>query len=347
MILPEVRRLCDALQNERLDGADDDLVALARAHRVDVMLADRRHESDAVRVAAARELSCRRDIAEVVEASRRAAVDVLLLKGAALAYTHYREPHLRPFNDVDLLIRPADRDRAARAIESAGYSRAVETDAELWSGQHHFVKTTPSGRVMVDLHWRIANPIAFAEALVFDEAWERSVPVPALGSHARTLSPADSLLLACLHRVAHHKDHVQLLWLWDIHLLASRMPAGEFEAFAASALRARVGAVCAHSLALAQECFRTAVPEDVMTSLGGAAGEPSAAFVDRSMSPFDVARADLAALGGWRERAGLVREHLFPSTSYMRRRYPAWPAALLPLAYVHRMIRGAPRWLRR
>ena len=347
MILPEERRLCDALAKDGAAAADDDLVALARAHRVDVMLADRTSRPDTIRVAAARELSCRRDIAEVVDASRRAGVDVLLLKGAALAYTHYREPHLRPFNDVDLLIRAADRDRAASAIESAGYTRAVETDAELWNGQQHFVKTTPSGRVMVDLHWRIANPIAFAETLVFDEVWARSVAVPALGSHARTLAPADSLVLACLHRVAHHRDRLQLLWLWDIHLIAGRLPEAEFRAFAAAALRARVGAVCARSLALAQECFGTPVPEEVMRMLAGAAGEPSAAFVDRSMSPFDVARADLAALGGWRERAGLVREHLFPSTSYMRRRYSGWPAVLLPLAYVHRMIRGAPRWLRR
>jgi hypothetical protein len=311
------------------------------------MLADRLLDAGTLRVAAARELSCRRDIVEVLDAARHSGVDVLLLKGAALAYTHYREPHLRPFNDVDLLIRAADRNRAAEAVASAGYSRAIETDAELWSGQQHFVKTTPSGRVMIDLHWRIANPIAFAEALVFDDVWERAVAVPALGSHARTLSPADSLLLACLHRVAHHKDRLQLLWLWDIHLLASRMAAGEFQAFAAAALRARVGAVCAHSLAVAQECFRTAIPDDVTRRLVDATGEPSAVFVDRAMTPFDVARADLAALHGWRARVGLLREHLFPSPGYMRRKYADWPAALLPLAYVHRMIRGAPRWLRR
>jgi len=347
MIVPEVRRLCDALVNGGLAGADDDLAALARAHRVDLLLEGRSHVSDTIRVAAARELSCRRDIVEAIDAAQRAGVDVLLLKGAALAYTHYPEPHLRPFNDVDLFIRAADRDRAAAAVESTGYARAVETGAELWSGQYHFVKTTPSGRVMVDLHWRIANPIAFAEAVVFDEVWARSVGVPALGPHARTLSPADSLLLACLHRVAHHGDSLQLLWLWDIHLIASRMSPQEFDVFGEGALRARVAAVCSHSLGLAQECFGTAVPRDLMSRLGDAVDEPSAAFVGGPMSLFDVARADMAALSGWRRRAGLVREHLFPAPSYMRQKYADWPAALLPLAYVHRMIRGAPRWLRR
>jgi hypothetical protein len=30
----------------------------------------------------------------------------------------------------------------------------------------------------------------------------------------------------------------------------------------------------------------------------------------------------------------------------MRERYPRWPAALLPLAYVDRIVRGAPKWFR-
>ena len=183
--------------------------------------------------------------------------------------------------------------------------------------------------------------------VAFDEVWPRSIPVPSLGPHARTLSPQDSLLLACLHRAAHHRDRVDLLWLWDIHLIASHMTAGDLAAFATDALRARAGQVCARGLALAREYFGTQTPEGVTASLESAAGESSADFVGRPLSAFDVARADMAALGGWRLRAQLAREHLFPPASYMRARYPRWPAALLPLAYAHRIVRGAPSWLRR
>ena len=35
----------------------------------------------------------------------------------------------------------------------------------------------------------------------------------------------DALFVACVHRVAHHDDAIDLLWLWDIHLLASRLSA--------------------------------------------------------------------------------------------------------------------------
>ena len=343
----DVSNLCAALAGGDFEPIDGTLWELAQAHRVDALLAYRTNAQERLRAAAALSLAAERDLTEICDAAHRHGLDALLLKGAALAYTHYPEPHLRPYNDIDLLIRQDDRDRAAAMLSDIGYARDVETDAEFWSGQRHYVKTTASGRVMADVHWRVANPLVFADAFAFDEAWSRSIAVPGLGLHARTLAAADSLLLACLHRVAHHQDRVQLLCLWDIHLLVSHMSGEELAQFASSAIRARLGVVCARSLALSRECFGTAVPADVMTELQAATNEPSAAFVGASLSPFDVARADLAALPSWRDRASLVREHLFPSATYMRRRYPRWPAALLPIAYVHRMVRGAPRWFHR
>ena len=324
------------------------MLELARRHRVNVLLASRvpgrQHE---IRPALAGELAAWRNAATICESAHQHGVDLLLAKGAALAYTHYAAPHLRPRDDIDILIRRADLDRASAMLASIGYERDAEPNAELWTGQHHYCKTTPSGVVRVDVHWRAANPIAFAGALAFDDVWPRSVPVAAMGPHARTLAPADSLLLACLHRVAHHQDRVELLWLWDIHLLASRMSTGELSQFSGEAVRAKLGAVCARGLALAHECFGTVVPDCLLAELAGAKNEPSAAFVGAALSALEVARADLAALRGWRARASLVREHLVPPAMYMRQRYPRWPAALLPIAYIHRILRGAPRWLRR
>ena len=347
MLDANLKRLCAVLTSDDAQAPADDLFELAREHRVDVLLARRAGLQDRLRLAAAQALAAKRDVVEICEASHRDGIDVLLLKGAALAYTHYPEPHLRPHVDIDLLIRRDDLERAAMMLTELRYARTNEADAELWTGQRHYVKTAASGPVMVDLHWRASNPLAFADALAFDDAWPRSVTVPALGPHARTLAPSDSLLLACLHRVAHHQDRVDLLWLWDIHLLASRMSAAEMALFASSAIRAKQAAVCARGLTLARECFATAVAPAVLSALDAAGDEPSAAFVGASFSPFDIAREDMAALSSWRDRAGLLREHLFPPASYMRLRYPRWPAALLPIAYVFRIVRGAPRWFSR
>jgi hypothetical protein len=253
-----------------------DVLSIAREHRVDVLFAHlilrahpgselfSRESLDAiVRLAAARELAAARDVSRVFESAGAVGLELLLLKGTALAYTHYPEPHLRPRNDIDLFVRQADIRRCEAVLSTLGFARAAEADAELWTAQRHYSKTTPAGPVHVDLHWRVVNPQVFAGVLAFDDVWPRSVSVAPLGPLARTLSPPDTLLLACVHRVAHHQDRVNLLWLWDIHLIASALSAAGWAQFLATAASSRVQGICARGLSLAHECFGTAIPEDV------------------------------------------------------------------------------------
>ena len=97
--------------------------------------------------------------------SRRRGLEGLLdtLKGAALARTHYAQPHLRRRNDIDFFVRQVDLARAEAVLSALGFARATEADAELWTGQRHYAKTTPGGTGHVDLHWRVVDPLAFAD----------------------------------------------------------------------------------------------------------------------------------------------------------------------------------------
>jgi hypothetical protein len=54
---------------------------------------------------------------------------------------------------------------------------------------------------------------------------------------------------------------------------------------------------------------------------------------------------DLKHVGGWRQRAALVRQHLFPSANYMRTVYAPSSAAPLWMLYLLRIFRGSRRWL--
>jgi hypothetical protein len=335
---------------------------VARSHRVDVLLADlvvrasagldprpfdRKSLDDIVRLAAAREMLTTRDVPLFFEDARHSGIELLVLKGTALAYTHYPRPHLRPRSDVDLYVRLADLDRAEALLASRGYVRAQEANAELWTGQRHYAKAAPAGTIHVDLHWRVVNPLAFANTLTFDEVWPRSVSVPALGPSVRTLSPPDALLLACLHRVAHHQDRINLLWLWDIHLIASGLSTAQWSQFFETTASSRTRSLCARGLNLASECFGTVVPETIRAADGAAADGPAAAFLREGLRQFDVARADLAALPSLRSRFALVREHVCPPVAYMRAKYSRCPSIFLPLAYLHRIVRGAPKWFDR
>jgi len=280
-----------------------------------------------------------------------ATVDVrpLLMKGAAVAYLYYPIPFLRPRRDVDLLIRKEDVARVTRLMRDFGYRRSPVISGDLVMHQCQFFKPDRSGILHTyDLHWKIANPQPFAGVLVFDELRGRSIELPALGEPARTLGHTDALFLACIHRVAHHADSPRLLWLYDIHLMASRMDREGFERFAALASEKRVAAVCAASLGLARQWFHTELPTDLMEVLAaGAATEPSARYIGGRMRPVDVLLSDLRFLGGWRARWQLIREHLFPPPSYMLERYAVSNRMLLPALYAHRVLRGMAKWFGR
>jgi hypothetical protein len=287
----------------------------------------------------------------VLEALRSADVDALLIKGAALSHTHYPQPYLRPRVDIDLLVERRDVERAHQALERDGWSRDIESDAELATGQRHYTKPVGAGgRVeRVDLHWRIANPLVFARALPFDELRARAVPIPSLGAAALTPSPAAALLLACIHRVAHHagdRDAPALLWLTDISLLVERLDPIERERFLALAARESLRAVCRDGLdAAAARLHSTACAQLAAGLPRSPADEPTARLL-HATSPFALVRADLAALASWRDRAALLREHLFPSTRYLRSRYPRCPPVLLPFAALYRIAAGARTWIK-
>jgi hypothetical protein len=152
-----------------------------------------------------------------------------------------------------------------------------------------------------------------------------------------------------VHQVAHHGDEIQLLWVWDVHLLIERLSRPAREQFLRLAEREAMCAVCCRGVELSHHYFATTGARELADQLRKSATarqEPSAGFISDARL-VSVLRSDLATLTGWRARASLVGEHIFPSRAYMRSLYPAWPAVLLPFAYGYRFVRGAPKWFAR
>jgi len=346
-------RTLDALPIEELEAA-------ARYHAVTGLLSERlsaaggtpSHVIQRLRDLAFREavvdLIRERQLRVLIEALDVTGVRALLIKGAHLAYSHYHDPALRPRLDTDLLIRPADRDVVDRILRSQGYEPQLHVSGALVSSQRMYVKSFYGSPVhIVDLHWKIANQIAFADMLTFDDVAARATALPRLSRRARGLSDVDALLLACVHRVAHHHDSDCLIWLYDIHLLAGGMAPAGWQAFVSLARDRKMTAICRHSLQRAAALFRTEIPEQVRVAFANtdAQHEPSASYLRANRRPAADIITDLGSLRSWRARWQLVREHLFPSVDYMRGVYAPASGAPLPVLYAHRALHGARKWL--
>jgi hypothetical protein len=288
-----------------------------------------------------------RELVELLAQLAAAGVHALVMKGGALAYLHYPEPHLRPRADTDLLIAASDVPALDAVVARAGYRRPIETSGRLVSYQSHYVKQDAHGFAHgLDVHWKISNVQALADRLAHAELWANRVPVPALGPAAAAPDGVSALALALVHRAGHHPGSQDLLWMYDLCLLARALTDAECDR-AIELLRDRgLASIAVEGLATASRCFgEPAVDALLRRAQAIERGPDDVAVIPSTSTPAGLLRRDLTALPTWRARARLLREHVLPPTQYMAARYGVRARAALPVLYVWRALHGLPKWL--
>jgi hypothetical protein len=289
------------------------------------------------------------DLAEVLEALAKRDVEALVLKGSALAYEIYPSPDLRPRGDCDLLITDTSIDVTREVLSALGFVETV-TSGDEQIRQATFSRAGAMGiRHVYDVHWAVTNTPLFASVLRFGDIRARSVAVPRLGPHARTLSLADALLLACIHRVAHHHDSDRLIWLADIAFLRDRMSPEAHRAFWRQAADGRVVGVCSSSIALANDWMSRPshdLAEQWLSADEIVREESSRTFLDRDITRGGVLMADFRALS-WRARGERLWQLAFPPATFMKASFRTRSPVILPWLYMYRAVRGIARLFKR
>lgn len=285
----------------------------------------------------------------LLEAMAAQKVRPLLIKGFALAHSLYPSPALRPSLDVDWLIRSEDRPRVEAALRAAGYEHPNAVSGELISHQAAWRRQEAGIDHAHDFHWKISNPAIFSDLLTYDELSARARPVPALGPHARMPSWEDALLLACVHRIAHHYDDDRLVWLYDLHRLLPRLDAAARERFVFQAHLKKVSAVCERGIRLAEERFGPLDSEALLTALAAGRGsEPSSVYLRGDVDkPWRQFYLNIRNLPSARERLLFFKEMALPPAEYMLKKYSIKTPILLPFLYLWRIAEGLFKWGRR
>lgn len=281
-----------------------------------------------------------------------AGVVAILLKGTAVAYDLYPSPANRGRGDTDLLIAPADLERARAVLRQLGYRRDLldeemadsHTSQEAWNlasdgGVHH----------QIDLHWQLANAPALRDVLPFSECAASSMPLPRLCREARAMDRTHTLIHTCVHRAMHFTapyftDGVayyggdRLIWANDIDLLASVLSDAEWTSLCALAQEKGISAVCLDGLMMAQRFLGTQVPDSVRTQLGAAPGDtPASAYLLHSRQGGRAWR-DFNAVPGLRHKVAYARALGFPSAAFLRGKYPEMSQVPLAILYARRVL---------
>jgi hypothetical protein len=92
------------------------------------------------------------NLTRVREILDTAGVTHVVIKGAHTREVYYKTPALRPATDIDVLVRPADKLRAIKAFQAAGFD--FLGSPETISHEASLLK----GKTSIDLHWDILRP---------------------------------------------------------------------------------------------------------------------------------------------------------------------------------------------
>jgi hypothetical protein len=279
----------------------------------------------------AAELQARPALDAAFAAFAAAGIDVLLVKGEALARTDYPAPGTRVRGDADAWPRPGSFERAAACLEALGWQPVAASDGEWLQPERTYV--APGRAARIDLHRRVLSQPLLAAALDFDGLLGRA----RRGDGIAMPAPADALHLAALHLLGHHADQPRGIWLHDLHRLAQAPTLAEL---APRARATRTAALLAHALRLAQAMFGTAPDPAAMAELDAARDEPSAALA-APMSARARLWFDFRSLPDAAARARWLRELLLPDPRWLRAREGE---GALPWLYLRRALRG---WSRR
>jgi hypothetical protein len=150
-------------------------------------------------------------------------IDVISLKGAPLSQRLFGDPAMRHVRDMDLMVKPADLDRAEQVLQATGY-RHLSPDfrptrkmkARLLSQDHHFTYCHEGLQLVVELHWGLALWTREHSA----DLWKHCQHTEWLGTTLLELNNDALLLSLCSHGAGHKWSHLK--WLTDVAVLLAQ-----------------------------------------------------------------------------------------------------------------------------
>ena len=272
-------------------------------------------------------------------------IEVVLLKGIALARFTYAEPGLRNMADVDVMVR---RDRLAEAEQvylAHGYGPTPRPDVdETCRCSKHLAWLVKAEAPVVELHWSLDSPTSPFH-LDLDGLWARTRAAVLDGVQVRVLAPEDLVLHLAIHASYHHQfNRTALKGLVDIQTVVARHRGEiDWEALTKRAGAWGVAGFIWATLRLSQDLLGVAVPVSALGALPHSAEDERAVNVARRfiLGPrptLPFAYGDVAASKSLREGVRHVVANVFLPRNQMERTYGLSNGSpLLYVAYLHRI----------
>lgn len=299
----------ELLQAERNEGVLNFIGYLARqaGHSLadDVQRAVRR----SLLAGAADKLAGDLELVRVFNAAQGAGLQLLLIKGEALARTLYPSQACRPSGDFDMLINPSQLALGEQIMLELGYTPGSFEGLHMFGQRTWQLRHAGQNRAfVVDLHWDLSNRRYFRNRLSFETIYGAAGDIAVNNGSIRVPAPQHALLIACVHLAAAEPDMpVDLRWLLDIRLLLDALDDGEFLKLVDEANAGGLIDVIAHYGAMADQVLGPCRHRDRIAALARDIDRTARRRYQRSCTQrwYDFIEYG-ARLDSWRKRMALA-----------------------------------------
>jgi hypothetical protein len=210
-----------------------------------------------------------RRLVESLAVLARADIEVVLLKGAALALTTYRGFVDRPMADIDLVVDAAKARRAWDLMLQTGWICDTSEHAEAaWTNHHHLPPLSDTSGSALRLEIHIA-PIAGDHpfAMDFQDLRASSQELTIGGQRVRVPAAQFLAVHACIHFAWSHRFAGGRLNVFRDLAALHASGALSWDGLVAAAHRTHSEACCYWTLRLARALADLPVPNDILAEL--------------------------------------------------------------------------------
>ena len=261
-----------------------------------------------------------REIQRLAASCRKVGIRPIFFKGSALGKSVYPNPVMRTSVDVDLLVGESQFAETLSLFNSHGYATFAPYRGQLHSNEVVCKRSFGDVVIEFDCHHAINNRPLLARLLPYEEIAESA----RRSENDDVLIPSNvhSLMIACIHRVAHNNTD-DLVWLSDFKYLVTRMSAAEKQEFVDECQRKRICQICLAGIESAAATLRVPELVDLAAQIQaiGSRDEPTSVYLRAGRSPVGDALIRWKTQGSLRKQILYGAELLFPNRAYLAWKY--------------------------
>ena len=156
----------------------------------------------------------------IVDALKQSNIEVISIKGPLLSQHAYQDISMRPFSDLDILVRENDLLAVSKLLLSLGYESENALDILV----HPYILQKfsdisfvhPQTHIIIELHWKLLRS-ASKKLSQIDLLFEESINISFQNTQLRSLPLEEEFLYLCVHGAKHRFERIE--WMNDLNQL--------------------------------------------------------------------------------------------------------------------------------